>query len=336
MKCVAYSINYPGGSNGGSGGDVTLHDLLRTLVVAGWDAEVLLQKPSCASDYIIDGVQVRAFTDVKQPNRAIPDADLVIAHLGTAQRGSLIARQHGIPSIHIVHNDLDYTKAMSRHASRLVYNTLWVADSFRDSGALDDRGIVVHPPVDPSKYLVDSSRRYCTLVNLTHGKTQKYSKGPNIFYELARRFPEEEFLGVLGGYGDQDIRDGYPNVTFMDNTDDAREFYSKTKIVLSPSNYESYGRISVEAATSGIPSITSTAPGFAEHGIAASMVDYRDCDGWEAALRELQDPETYSWESKKAEAKAQALWDRSQQELAHFVDTCREVARKMRKPPRRR
>jgi glycosyltransferase involved in cell wall biosynthesis len=225
---------------------------------------------------------------------------------------------------------------MSRHATRLVYNTLWVADSFRNSGIPNSRGILVRPPCDPEKYLVASERRYCTLVNLTDGKTQKYSKGPGMFYELAKRFPEEQFLGVLGAYGHQDVREDYPNVTFMENTADAREFYSKTKIVLSPSNYESYGRISVEAAISGIPSITSTAPGFTEHGIAASMVDYRDCGGWEAALRELQNPEVYALESKRAQTKAFALWERSEQELEDFVRMCHVTATTQRKPPRRR
>lgn len=337
MKVVAYVHAYPG-SGFMAGGETTLHDLLKTLVVAGHDVELILSEAKTdgsTNDYVIDGVQVRAFTDVKQPNRAIPSADLVISHLGGSQRASLIARQHGVPSIHLIHNDLTYTKVMSKHAQYLVYNTLWVLDSFRKSGIDRPPGMVVRPPVDPTSYLVDSERTHITLVNLADGDGGPYDKGPGMFYKMAERFPEEKFLGVVGAYGNQDIRRDYPNVEFMDNTEDARNFYRRTKVVLSPSNYESYGRISLEAACSGIPSITSKAPGFVEHAVGYRLVDYRDVDGWETALRSLLRPTTYDSASIEAEQKALALWEQSKRELEEFVSECERVARTLRKKPRR-
>jgi glycosyltransferase involved in cell wall biosynthesis len=259
----------------------------------------------------------------------------VISHLGGAQRASIIAKGAGVPSIHVVHNDADITKVHARHAQYLVYNTHWVLESFRASQSYRPPGMVVRPPVDPSKYETETSRRYITLVNLSDGSGWvNYDKGPKVFYELAKRFPEEEFLGVIGAYGNQDIRTDYPNVTFMEQTGDARDFYSQSKIIISPSGYESYGRISVEAAASGIPSITSTAPGFLEHQVGYRRVDFRDVDGWEDALRSLLKPRNYSSASKKAKLKSAELWKQSQRELQEFVAECERVARL--KQPRRR
>ena len=298
---------------------------------------MILSKPKVdgtTNDYVIDGVKVRAFTDHKQPNRIIPSADLVISHLGGAQRSSIIARQSGIPVIQVIHNDLPYTMAMARHAQFLVYNTAWVMDSFCNSRHVRPPGIVVRPPVDPSKYRVESTREYITLVNLADGEGGPYDKGPEMFYYLAQKFPEQKFLGVVGAYGNQDIRD-VANVTIVPNTEDIREVYSKTKIVLSPSNYESYGRISVEGACSGIPSITSEAPGFLEHSIGFARVPYRDYSGWETALHLLLDSDTYGFASRAAEEAASQIWEKSQMELRSFVATCEHVAKTMRKPPRR-
>lgn len=316
-RAVAYAHAYPGTSFA-AGGETTLHDLLTPLVADGWDVDLVLSQRSKndRGDYTIDGVRVHDYTDKQQPNRMIPSADVVISHLGGAQRAGIIARGNKIPSVQVIHNDLDYTKAMARHAQFLVYNTEWVLESFRNSRHVRPPGMVVHPPVDPAKYRVRSKRKYITLVNLSDGDGGPYDKGSRMFYEMAKRFPEEQFLGVIGAYGHQDIRE-MPNVTIVPNDDDIKKYYAQTKIVLSPSNYESYGRISVEAACSGIPSITSLAPGFREHGVASHLVDYLDTDGWERAIRSVLD--YYSLYSRQAKAKASALWKQSQRELSEYV-----------------
>lgn len=338
-KVVGYCHAYPGTSFS-AGGETTLHDLLVALVDSGrFDVELILSKRSRndRGDYVIDGVQVRDYTDNQQPNRAIPSADLVISHLGGAQRSSIIARQNRVPSIHIVHNDLDYTKAMAKHAQFLVYNTVWVLDSFRNDTRYNrPPGIVVRPPVNPAIYEVETSREYITLVNLADGEGGPYNKGPSTFYSLASRLPEYKFLGVVGAYGNQDIRES-ANVTIVPNTDDIRSIYSKTRVVLSPSNYESYGRISVEAAASAIPSITSTAPGFLEHGVGYRCIPWGDVDRWEHSLRELLNPETYRQASIEAKQKSVTLWEQSKRELKEYVQNCLEVAETGRKrnPSRR-
>src|SRR5262249_16718421 len=116
------------------------------------------------------------------------------------------------------------------------------------------------------------------------------NKGPDTFYAMADAFPNEQFLGVRGGYADkdQDIRNR-PNVTIRDNVNDFRRVLRDTKIMLMPSHYESFGRVAIEAAASGIPTIASPTPGLKEalgpDGYYASTLDE-----WESQLEKLLTP----------------------------------------------
>lgn len=329
MKIVSYGHAYVG-SGWSAGGETTLHDLLSFLAGRGWDVEFVMSEPckNGKNDYIIDGVQVRAYTDHRQPIGRIATADLVVSHLGGAQRSSIIAKNNGVHSVHVIHNDHPYTKAMARHASYLIYNTEWVLGSFRDSRVPRPAGMVVHPPVNPKNYKVRSSRQHITCVNLSDGSEGHYDKGSKMFYALAERFPEEKFLGVIGAYGQQDVRTGYPNVTFMEHTQDIREAFRKTKIVLAPSKYESYGRVPIEAACSGIPTISSLAQGFKESAVPVHYADYQDVDGWETHLRDVLDH--YSIHSTNAKRAVESIWDKSQQELDEFEQVMISLASQRR------
>lgn len=318
MKIVSYGHAYVG-TGWSAGGETTLHDLLSYLSRRGHDVTFILSEPARngRDSFVLDGVQVCAYRDDSQPNRAIATADLVISHLGGAQRSSIIAKRYRVPSVHLIHNDQPYTMMMSRHAQYLVYNTNWVLEKFRDRrlwGGRYDRppGIVVHPPVNPENYTVRSSRKYITLVNLSDGTDGHYDKGSKVFYALAERFPDEQFLAVKGAYGHQDIRN-LPNVAVMEHTEDIREAYRKTKIILSPSKYESYGRVAIEAACSGIPSLSSDADGFKEHGIPAFYAPHDSIEPWVDNLNAvLLNTKTFAKSAKQA---AHQLWDKSQGEL---------------------
>ena len=327
-KALSYCHAYVGSQGQNAGGETTLHGLLKTLVADSWDVEVLLsevKKDGTNNDYVVDGVKVRAFQNAEQLRQGVPTSDLVISHLGGFQRSAIVAKQNKIPALHVVHNDLNYSKAMSKHAQYNVYNTVWVLDSFRNSPYNRPPGMVVHPPVCPRDYETNTSREYITLVNLADGEGGPYNKGPEMFYRLANYFPNEKFLGVIGAYGNQDVRD-VPNVTIVPNTEDIREIYAKSKIILSPSNYESYGRIAVEAGSSGIPSITSTAAGFEEHQVAYKRMHFQDTFGWQQALKELLEPEIYTAAAGEVKDKVQNLWKQSAQELSEYALVCRQLA----------
>src|SRR5690606_23963369 len=115
-------------------------------------------------------------------------------------------------------------------------------------------------------------------------------KGAEIFYDLADRLPDQDFLVVEGGY--ERARQVYiekPNVMFQPNTGDMRgRVYRKTRVLLMPSSYESYGMSADEACVSGIPVVASPIAGLVEclH-TAAFHVDLEERDEWYRIVKEL-------------------------------------------------
>jgi glycosyltransferase involved in cell wall biosynthesis len=123
--------------------------------------------------------------------------------------------------------------------------------------------------------------------------------------------PDREFLAVMGSYGEQTDYSDLPNVEVVQQVSghEMREaVYSRTRVLLMPSFYESWGRAGVEALASGIPVLAHPTPGLceslAEGGI---FLERQDLDGWEAVLRKLEAPAEYRLASKRAKARSAEL-----------------------------
>lgn len=283
---LSYSHAYMGaGHNGGA--ETTLHDFMRLLRAEKYDTTALLSKPheDGSGSFVVDGVKVQAYASRKDIELYVPGCDLVVSHLGEAARASQVARKYGKSSIHLIHNDQEYCKQYAeRYSDGMVFNTAWVQEKYDTQGR---PWCVLHPPVDPNRYRVESSREYILLVNLTIGtERNSYDKGARTFYELAKRFPDLKFMGVMGGYGEQYVPDKLPkNVTIVPHTNNILQYYRKAKVVLMPSKYESYGRVPLEAACSAIPSVVTATNGTEESmGYSARYCKYGDTDEWEWGL----------------------------------------------------
>ena len=77
-------------------------------------------------------------------------------------------------------------------------------------------------------------------------------KGLSIFISLAQRFPLRKFLGVLPYYNKINVPK-LPNIEWIPIQDDIRTVLAKTRILVVPSLYESWGRVAFEAMYNGIP-----------------------------------------------------------------------------------
>src|SRR5690606_11841974 len=145
------------------------------------------------------------------------------------------------------------------------------------------------------------------------------AKGSATFYALAERMPDFHFLAVEGGYlrHEQVRRDDLANVTWQPHTNNMRrDVWSRTRVLLVPSDYESYGMVGVEAMHSGIPVVAHPTPGLRESlASAGTFVDRDDVDGWEAAIRRLYNDQDAS---QCARARARELDPR--RELDRFVE----------------
>lgn len=200
-------------------------------------------------------------------------ADVVLTHLDVTPAAMAMAVVHRKPLAHLVHNDRQLAFFKVPHHHLAVFNSSWLRQTSRWGG------VVCHPPVWVPDYAVDrSDANAVTLLNLSA------PKGSAVFYDLADRWPRQRFLGVLGAYNRQDVRSG-DNIDVVPNQQDVRTIYAQTKVILMPSSYESFGRVALEAACSGIPTICTPTPGLDEClGDAGTYVPLHDLDAWDMAL----------------------------------------------------
>jgi glycosyltransferase involved in cell wall biosynthesis len=162
---------------------------------------------------------------------------------------------------------------------------------------------VVRPILHQEKILIEGEqgpRNMITLVNANH------NKGVMQFIEIAKQNPTRKFLGVLPYYGELYVPDAPPNVEWTPFDDDIRNILKRTRILLMPSYYESFGRIAVESMLNGIPvlyskpQLKSKFPGGSTEGVqewigtAGISCDRETISEWSDAIASLDDEEAYA------------------------------------------
>lgn len=291
MRVLAVVPNYPPGSLVGAW--ISTHACLARLAASGHEVTVVPYLTRC-EPYVLDGVYVR-------PSRGgvadlVDQADVVVSHLGDNGVTHRLAMGAGVPSVRMVHGDCVGMADRLEGTSLAVFN----AQPTAGSSGWDGPSIVIPPPIHPDQYRTTPGSEV-TLVNVSK------AKGSEVFWALAERMPDVRFLGVMGGYGAPDIRQR-SNVDVIPPTVDMRGVYSCTRVLLMPSEKETYGRVALEAAVSGIPTIAHPTPGLVDSlGPAGVFVDRDDLDGWARALRGLLVPDVWSIWSDLALARAAAL-----------------------------
>lgn len=168
---------------------------------------------------------------------------------------------------------------------------------------------VVRPILHRNKIIVNEPFQgdCITLINANQ------NKGQATFLEIARRMPDQKFLGVLPYYGELSIGATPPNVEWVKFDDDIRNILRRTRILLMPSYYESFGRVGVEAMANGIPVLyskpakSSQYPGGSTEGMESWIrpvgisCERETIEEWISAIQDLDDSEAY--ESKSTESR---------------------------------
>lgn len=363
MKIVLYLHLFPPEHNAGS--ETTVHAAMRAMVQRGHRVQVICDRSQTAP-YTIDGIEV-----VRPPRRNqqnwlrsfVADCDLLTTHLDLTSLAMQLALATKKPLVHFVHNDaqLLFWRVIPLKAQLVVFNSHWIANKSQDwyfdktPTLWPGASVVVHPVVEPEHYRCERGGSI-TLVNPTNGK------GQAIFYDLAQRMPERSFITAQGGYGYQvscpsrplsahariaamDYANhifyndkseeqncyGLPNVAHLKNDPDVRNIFRRTRVLLMPSDYESFGRVGVEAACAGIPTIAHPTEGLREaFGDAAIFCDRNDVDSWEKEIDRLYTDEVYYRQrSDRALALADSLqpeleFDRLEQALIATADKWRQ------------
>ena len=295
-----------------AGAEHMLVSMLRPLVERGHDVQVWLSRYGKASrEYEYRGIKVVPLASRLDFPSAVRRADVLLAHLETVPSTASLARGYGKPLVVVCHNTHrpTFRDAAAGGTALAVYNSQWMereAELFfaeYPKAIRPAASLVVRPPVFADEYATKPGKAI-TLINCNP------EKGGKVLDALARRMPEQEFIAVRGAYGEQTLPD-LPNVEVVDHVrgEDMRDrVYARTRVLLMPSSYESWGRAGVEALASGIPVLAHPTPGLCESlGEAGIFVDRNDVDGYEAVLRKLQTAAEYRLASKRAKARSAEL-----------------------------
>jgi len=326
MTLVALSHAYPPAWN--LGGEVALH---RMLTAVGRPVTVLTRTPE---SYDFDDIHVEpiGLTDVLNVNvdptplieqlKAL-GASAVIAQNELSLPAVKAAKHLGIPSVVIVHAPPRYGKALRTAvatATHVIFNT---RTSMEEWGRRD--GLVVHPPISP---LPPASEPHGTTYTLLSNLA---NKGVAVVLDLAAQMPEQPFLIVRSpaefthGLPDFDERaTALPNVTIaarVPPADVAARYLSRTRILLAPSRYETYGMSAIEAAGYSIPAVHVDTPHVREGiGDAAILIPPLNRPGTLAGIEQIE-ADYPAW-SHLARARAEWLAARQVMEQHAWARFC--------------
>lgn len=308
-----------------AGSETVLHLMLRALVEAGHEVTCWVTDiPRIPDEQEYEGVRLIRARNVAVAIRAAqryrPDV-VVTHHQNSVACLRYLQEISGIPVVYLSHNDHSGNRYPLNHKPALVvHNSEWVQDAL--ARYYSGPSLVIHPPLDRSRHEVPDApppfhREAITLIN------SNADKGAHIVHALAARNPDLTFLTVKGGHGVQvvpprDVR----NVKMVDHSPDLRGTWARTKILLMPSIYESYGLVGLEAGISGIPTIASPTPGLKEsQGAAGVFVQDRDnLEQWDHELMMLLlDPTHYEERSVAAKKNAEEKISETAENLARFV-----------------
>lgn len=313
-----------------AGAEWMAHAILRRLVEHGHEATVVFPG---APTYELDGVLVTA-TPARHLDELARQVDVIVTHLDNTREAVSAARHSGRPIVHLVHNDrqLQFHAIAPGADVLIVPNSEWIAATISPKY----RAVICRPPVFVADYELELERPRdaITLVNLTD------AKGSGTFYELARELRDRSFLGVTGAYGVQDRRKAgrLRNVELLENTPNiVDDVYRRTRVLLMPSAYESWGRVAIEAGAGRIPVIAHPTPGLRESlGPAGIFADRRKVNLWRAELERLDDAGYYRERAEAAHARAvelEAITDADLERLEAAIAELVEEHRPRHNPP---
>jgi glycosyltransferase involved in cell wall biosynthesis len=296
------------------------HAIATYLHSKGHDVTVMLNKG--IEPYKYEGIKV-----IPRNSGMIREADAVFCQLDTTKEAFLKASG---PVFWCMHNTFEFPTVKENPSVNVIYNS----EAAVSMMGWENDYIVLPPPVDIKYYDVEREGEYITLINCNE------NKGGKIFHEIAKRMPNHRFLSVIGAYGTQFISidispvkinidnapviqgiGDLPNVDIMNNQKDIREVYKRSRILLMPSLYESWGKVATEAMCSGIPVIASPTFGLKENlGKNGIFVERENIEGWVEAISKLDGKKEYLEASIHSKKRAKELDSKEKlEQLEAFV-----------------
>lgn len=298
--------------SGVAGGEIYLHRLTQYLLTQGHEIKCIA---GCKESYIHGGIEVvpqGQMQDVFTGNNELFKwCDVIVTQLLGNAYGYNKSIQHKKPLIFIAHNNSKQYAPRHHHQDQchVVYNSNTLEKELYDAFG-HFNGIVLHPLL-PER--VEATGNSITLVNCNH------NKGGHIFVDIAKRLPQYNFIGVLGGYGEQTTAQ-LPNLTYLPNGTDMAAVYADTRVLLAPSEFESYSQAALEGINNGIPVIAHETKGLRENlGDAGIFISRTDIDKYcETIVYLMNDREAWQRQSDIVRERAGMIAERQWFELRKF------------------
>ena len=294
-----------------AGGEMYMVNLAKVLISNGHHVRCYLHRywgTKAEDQYVYEGIEVFPPISDSVKNELFNWCDIVITHLDFAKWSIWKAKGLGKPCIFVVHNTSHYyDDVINRNDNTYVIYNAEHARAYLQY----KRPSMVMEPLLGDCIAPDMGRKYITLVNLC------INKGVRRFYKIAERMPDHRFLGITGSYMRQDGTN-LPNVTIWGKTP-VKEIMSVTRVLLMPSNYESWGMVAAEALANGIPVICSPTPGLKENCSDAAIYNsFYNVTNYVPLLQSLDNPDTYNYWSSKGLERTKERPDRTG-ELINFI-----------------
>jgi glycosyltransferase involved in cell wall biosynthesis len=252
------------------GAEWMAHAVNKYLLSRGHEVRVILMQGKMHKinlPYVFDGVTV--MRDPGENFDAYRWADVILTHLDFTKLAINVARMVKRPVVNFIHSHYTYDPnpiPSAKSDCHVVYNSQWVKEHLNYNWP----SMVMFPPCDPDHYNVNDNpirNNYISMISINE------NKGGWILYRVAKAMPYAKFIGVMGSYDDgglqKEIRSRVeaecPNVEIVPNGPNILDVYRKTRILLMPSRYESWGRTATEAMCNGIPVICTKTKGLEEN-----------------------------------------------------------------------
>lgn len=283
------------------GAEFFAHNIAKAMIKRGHQVRVLLHyKEGLTSDYTFEGVDVYLVN--KANYKALFEwSQVVMTHLDISYWTFEFAAKMKKPCVFMAHNTFSYDCVNSTFKGRyVIYNSQHSKDELN----YPNPGFVLPPPCDYRHYDVGGDpfkRKYITLIN------HNANKGGDVLVEIAKLMPKVKFLAVQGSYYEQ-VYSEEKNITYLPKQVDIREVYKQTRLLIMPSDYESWGMTATEAMCNGIPVLANFTDGLMENlDYAGTYASRKAPEKWVEAIKRFDDKEYYGKKSELSRKRSREL-----------------------------
>jgi len=289
-----------------AGAEQYAHNLNKYLISKGHEVTVLV--PHEYKEYkecIYEGVRITTTDSKNERDGLVEWCEIVFTHLGYTEITLNYINEYR-PIVYVSHNtffdDLKFLE--KRDNVSILYNS----QASKSISPFTNNAMVLRPPQTLKRTVEDANKnRYITLINYSK------KKGGKLLKKLALAMPTYKFMVVGGGY-DEQIKQ--PEcVLIRQNTKDISKIYEESRIVLMPSEYESWGMVASEAITNGIPVIASDCFGLKENLGSAGIFCELEVESWIKAIKLLDNELIYKRKQEQALIRANELKEQNEMEL---------------------